>query len=75
MEKSKTCWVLMQDENPMAICSTEADVQELFMDCVMEARHENFCYHWLEYECSMELCLEYSNSLDGYWYTRVLDWR
>ena len=65
----------MQDENPVAICATEADVQELFMDCVMEARYENFCDNWLGYECSMEICMKYNNSIDGYWYTKVIDWR
>ena len=73
--ENKICWILMQDENPVAVCATEADVQELFMDYVLEARHENFCYLWLEYKCSMEICIKYSNFTEGYWYTKVLDWR
>ena len=75
MEKNKICWILMQDENPVAVCATEADVQELLMDYAMEARYENFCYSWLKNKCSMEICMKYNNSTDDYWYTKALDWR
>lgn len=75
MEKSKTCWVLVKYEEPVAVCATEADVQELFMDCAMEVSYENFCYYWLDNYGAMEWCLKNSRSLGGYDYYEVLDWR
>ena len=75
MEKNKDCWVLMKYEDPIAVCSTEADVQELFMDCVMDARYYGFCYSLLKCYLPVELALISNDSLDGYWYTKVLDWR
>ena len=35
----KTCWIIMQYEEPIAVVENEADAEELFMDLVMEERY------------------------------------
>lgn len=35
----KTCWVIMQYEEPFAVVENEADAEELFMDLVMEEQY------------------------------------
>ena len=35
----KTCWVIGQYEEPIAIVETEADAEEIFMDLVMEEQY------------------------------------
>lgn len=35
----KTCWVIMQYEEPIAVVENEADAEELFMDFIMEEQY------------------------------------
>ena len=35
----KTCWIIMQYEEPFAVIENEADAEELFMDFVMEEQY------------------------------------
>ena len=74
MEKDKA-WVLMEDGEPIAICFNRADIEELFMDSVMEAQFDAFCWNWLYFQDSLELCLKYSQNDGGYWFTNVIRWR
>ena len=74
MEKDKA-WVLMEDGEPIAICFNRADMEELFMDLVMEAQFGAFCWNWLYFQDSLELCLRYSRNDGGYWFSDVAGWR
>ena len=74
MEKDKV-WVLMEDGEPIAICFNRTDMEELFMDLVMEAQFVAFCWNWLYFQDSLELCLRYSRNDSGYWFTSVTGWR
>jgi hypothetical protein len=59
----------MQEEYPICVCKTEADAEEMYMDLVMEVRYDNFCYDWLEYNLSLDICLndEHTCSCGCYW--------
>ena len=35
----KTCWIIMQYEEPIVVVENEADAEELFMDLVMEEQY------------------------------------
>ena len=74
MEKNKV-WVLMEGGEPIAVCLNRADIEELFMDIVMEAQYNTFCWNWLYLEDSLELCLKYSENNDSYWITDTIVWR
>ena len=65
----------MEDGEPIAICFNRADIEELFMDLVMEAQFGAFCWNWLYFQDSLELCLRYSRNDGGYWFTDVTGWR
>ena len=60
-------WIIMKEEFPVCVCHNEADAEELYTDLVMEVRYDNFCYDWLEFDYSMEQCMEYAVSLGSYW--------
>lgn len=74
MEKNKA-WVLMENGDPIAVSFDRADIEELFMDLVMEAQFNTFCWNWLYFQDSLELCLKYSQNDCGYWFTNVTGWR
>ena len=57
----------MKEEYPVCVCHSEADAKELYMDLVMEVRYDNFCYDWLEWDCSMKECMDNAISFGGYW--------
>ena len=75
MEKNKTCWVLMKYEDPVAVCATEADAQELLMDCVMDVRYFNFCYSLMKCYLPVELALKSNDTMGGYYLCKAFDWR
>ena len=52
----KTCWIIMQYEEPFAVIENEADAEELFMDLVMEEQYIH---------CSVEMNI-YGFTMDEY---------
>ena len=74
MEKNKA-WVLMKDGEPIAVSFDRADIEELFMDFVMEAQFDNFCWNWLYIKNSMEVSIEYSDNNHCYWIDDIIDLR
>jgi hypothetical protein len=74
LEKNKV-WVIGREEEPIAVCSNEADAEELFMDLVMEEQYATFCWNWLYFKYSMEISLKYSKSNHCYWIDDIVDWR
>ena len=74
MEKNKA-WVIGQDEELVAVCSSRADAEELFMDLVMEEQYVTFCWNWLYIKNSMEVSIEYNDNNHGYWIDDIIDLR
>ena len=74
LEKNKA-GVIGHEDGLIAVCSNRADAEELFMDLVMEAQFGAFCWNWLYFQDSLELCLRYSRNDGGYWFTDVTGWR
>lgn len=73
--ENKTCWVLMYDGEPLAASFNRADIEELFMDFVMEAQFGAFCWSWLYFQDSLEISMKCSDYDGGYWITNVYGWR
>ena len=74
MERSNA-WIIMNDGEPLAVSFERADIEELFMDLVVEAQFDTFCWNWLYFQDALELCLKYSRNDGGYWITNVYGWR
>ena len=73
--ENKTCWVLMYDGEPLAGSFNRADIEELFMDFVMEEQYVTFCWNWLYIKNSMEVSIEYSDNNHCYWIDDIIDLR
>ncbi len=74
MEKNNA-WVIMENGEPIAVCFNRADVEELFMDLVIEAQYHAFCWNWLYFQDSLDICIKYSRNDSGYWFTNTPGWR
>lgn len=74
MEKNNA-WILMYDGEPLAVSFERADIEELFMDFVMEAQFDTFCWNWLYFQDALDMCMKYSRNDCGYWITNVYGWR
>ena len=54
----KTCWIIMQYEEPFAVIENEADAEELFMDLVMEEQYIHCSVEMNIYGFTMRECKE-----------------
>ena len=63
------------EKNKAWVIGREEELEELFMDLVMEEQYDTFCWNWLYLKNSMEVSIEYSDDNHCYWIDDIIDWR
>jgi len=74
LEKNEI-WIIMYNGEPITASFNKTDIEELFMDFVIEAQFDMFCWSWLYFQDSLEISMKCSNHDCGYWITNVYGWR
>jgi hypothetical protein len=68
-------WIIMYNGEPLTVSFNRADIEELFMDLVMEIQYDMFCWSWLYFQDSLEISMKCSDSDGSYWIANVIGWR